>query len=176
MIVDKEIIYKCIIWGLAKNSDQRLDAWRAVVTSHAAITDRVQRAFAAADLPPLSWFELLWAVKRSPTGRPRMSELAEYLTLSRGGITKLVDRLEKSGCLERVACSEDRRSLQAELTPAGEQLLEEMRAVYREEVDRFMAALSDAEAELLAATLTKVTENTCRIAEAEAEAPSVRAA
>ena len=38
---------------------------------------------------------MLWAVKRSPTGRsPRMSELAEWLTLSRGGITKLVDRLD----------------------------------------------------------------------------------
>ena len=58
------------------DSEARLTAWRAVVTSHAAVTDRVQRALAAADLPPLSWFELLSAVKRSPTGRPRMSELA----------------------------------------------------------------------------------------------------
>src|ERR1700758_82960 len=92
----------------------QLDAWRAVVTSHAAVTDRVQRALAAADLPPLSWFEILWAVERSPTGRPRMSELAEWLTLSRGGMTKLVDRLQDAGCIARVSCSEDRRSLQAE--------------------------------------------------------------
>src|ERR687888_255155 len=99
---------------------RHLDAWRAVVTSHAAVTERVQRAFTAADLPPLSWFELLSAVKRSPTGRPRMSELAEWLTLSRGGITKLVDRLQEAGYLARVSCTEDRRSLQAELTPAGQ--------------------------------------------------------
>jgi len=113
-----------------------LDAWRAVVTSHAAVTDRVQKALVAADLPPLSWFELMWAVKNSPDGRPRMSELAEWLTLSRGGITKLVDRLQDAGYLERVACAEDRRSLKAELTPAGERLLEEMRSVYGTEVGR----------------------------------------
>ena len=74
-------------------SNEHLGAWRAVVTSHAAVTERVAKALAVADLPPLSWFELLWAVDKSPDGRPTMSDLAERLTLTRGGITKLVDRL-----------------------------------------------------------------------------------
>lgn len=142
-------------------SNHRLDAWRGVVTSHAAVTDRIQRAFAAADLPPLSWFELLRAVKRSPNGRPRMSELADYLTLSRGGITKLVDRLQVAGYLERVSCSEDRRSLQAELTPAGEQMLEEMEAAYEGELERHLKTLTAEEAELIVAALEKVTASTC---------------
>src|SRR5437763_4478985 len=132
------------------SSISRLDAWRAVVTSHAALTERVQKALAAADLPPLSWFEVLWAVQRSPTGRPRMSELAEWLTLSRGGITKLVDRLQEAGYLERVSCADDRRALQAELTPAGERMLKEMRAVYEAELERHLSALSGEEAELIA--------------------------
>ena len=148
-------------------ADPHLDAWRAVVTSHAAVTERVQKAFAAADLPPLSWFELLWAVKRSPTGSPRMGELAEWLTLSRGGITKLVDRLVQGGYIERVSCAADRRSFQAELTPAGEELLDEMRAIYRAEVDRHLATLTPAEAELVTVALAKVTDSTCDAAEAE---------
>jgi DNA-binding MarR family transcriptional regulator len=143
------------------SSRSRLDAWRAVVTSHAAVTDRVQQALAAADLPPLSWFEVLSAVKRSPTGRPRMSELAEWLTLSRGGITKLVDRLQEAGYLERVSCAEDRRSLQAELTPAGKKMLEEMRAVYEGELDQHLRTLTPEEAELITAALQKVTGSTC---------------
>src|ERR687883_1804981 len=122
-------------------SPSRLDAWRSVVTSHAAVTERVQKALAAADLPPLSWFEVLWAVKRSPTGRPRMSELAAWLTLSRGGITKLVDRLEEAGYLERVSCAQDRRSLHAELTPAGERMLDELRTAYAGEVERHLSTL-----------------------------------
>ena len=138
-----------------------LDAWRAVVTSHAAVTERVQRALAAADLPPLSWFELLLAIKRSPTGRPRMSELADYLTLSRGGITKLVDRLQEAGYLERVSCREDRRSFQAELTPAGEKMLAEMQAVYETELERHLRTLTPEEAELITSALQKVTGSTC---------------
>jgi DNA-binding MarR family transcriptional regulator len=142
-------------------SGPQLEAWRAVVTSHAAVTERVQRALAAADLPPLSWLEVLWAIKRSPTGAPRMSELAAWLTLSRGGITKLVDRLEDAGYLKRVACSEDRRSLQAELTPAGERMLEEMRETYATEVGRHLSRLSADEAKLLTAALERVTASTC---------------
>lgn len=142
-------------------TEPQLDAWRAIVTSHAAVTERVQRALAAADLPPLSWFEVLSAVKRSPTGRPRMSELAAWLTLSRGGITKLVDRLQEAGYLERVSCPEDRRSLQAELTPAGERMLEEMRSVYESELERHLRALTPEQAELITTALLKVTGSTC---------------
>lgn len=148
-----------------------LDAWRAVATTHAAVTERVQKALAEADLPPMSWFEVLSAVKRSPTGRPRMSELAEWLTLSRGGITKLVDRLQDAGCLTRVSCSEDRRSLQAELTPAGEKLLAEMQGVYEGELERHLATLTGEEAEVITTALQKVTGSTC---ESEAAPAAVR--
>jgi DNA-binding MarR family transcriptional regulator len=144
----------------------RVDAWRAVVTSHAAITERIQRALVAADLPPLSWYEVLSAVERSPTGQPRMSELAEWLTLSRGGITKLVDRLQAAGLLQRVSCSSDRRSLQARLTPAGEQMLAEMRAIYEAELDRHLRSLSSEEMDLITAALHKVTSSTCDAARA----------
>jgi DNA-binding MarR family transcriptional regulator len=144
-----------------ESPDAHLDAWRAVVTSHAAVTEHIQRTLAAADLPPLSWFEVLWAIKRSPTGRPRMSELAEWLTLSRGGITKLVDRLVEAGYLERLSCAEDRRSLQAKLTPAGTKMLEEMQTVYEGEVERHLSSLTAAEAELITAALQQVTGSTC---------------
>ena len=152
------------------SSHPHLDAWRAVVTSHAAVTERVQRAFAAADLPPLSWYEVLSAVRLSPSGSPRMSDLAEWLTLSRGGITKLVDRLEAAGYLERVSCATDRRSFQAELTPAGVSMLQEMQAVYEAELERDLRTLTPAEAELISATLQKVTASTCEREAAAAEA------
>jgi DNA-binding MarR family transcriptional regulator len=149
-----------------------IDAWRAICTSHGALSNRMQQALAAADLPPLSWYELLWAVKRSPSGSPRMSDLAEWLTLSRGGITKLVDRLEEARYLKRVSSKQDRRSFQAKLTPAGERMLEEMHAVCSAELERHLGALTGKEAETVTAALEKVTASTCE----EATAPVVRAA
>jgi DNA-binding MarR family transcriptional regulator len=153
-----------------------MDAWRAVCTSHAAVTERLQRALAAADLPPLSWFELLWAVKRSPTGRPRMSELAEWLTLSRGGVTKLVDRLEDAGYLERVSSADDRRSLHAKLTPAGERMLGEMQAIHATEVERHLGGLTADEARAVTAALEKVTASTCAEGAAAPDRPGMHSA
>lgn len=146
---------------MAASTNTSFDTWRAVVTSHAAVMDRVQTALAAADLPPLSWFEVLWAVKRSPSGPPRMSDLAERLTLSRGGITKLVDRLEEAGYLERITCASDRRSFQAELTPAGEKILEDMRTVCEGEVERHLGMLTPDQARLVWEALEQVTASTC---------------
>ena len=157
-------------------TEKHLGAWRAVVTSHAAVTERVGKAFAAQDLPPISWFELLWAIDKSPTGRPRMSDLAEYLTLSRGGITKLVDRLTDAGYIERVSCAEDRRSLQAELTSAGERMLAEMREAYTAELARHFGTISTAEAELITEALERATQSTCDAQSAEDGAPALEEA
>ena len=142
-------------------TDTHLQTWRAVCTSHAAVTNRLQQALSAADLPPLSWYELLNAVERSPTGRPRMGELAEWLTLSKGGITKLVDRLEEAGYLNRVSSNNDRRSLHAELTGAGKRMLSEMQAVCSPELERHLGALTAKEGKALTEALEKVTASTC---------------
>ena len=48
-----------------------------------------------------------------------MGELAERLLLSRSGITRLVDRLQRQGLVERHRCSDDGRGFFAVLTDAG---------------------------------------------------------
>ena len=49
----------------------------------------------------------------------KMGDLAEALVITRGGLTKLVDRLVKAGLLERTFCETDRRVSYATLMPAG---------------------------------------------------------
>ena len=79
----------------------------------------------AAELPPLPWFEVLATLDRAPEQRLKMGELAEALVITRGGLTKLVDRLIKAGLLERTFCETDRRVSYATLLPAGIELLRE---------------------------------------------------
>src|SRR2546428_3973329 len=50
-----------------------------------------------------------------------LSELATIQHCVRSNITQLMDRLEKEGLVRRRADPDDRRSVLAELTPAGEQ-------------------------------------------------------
>ncbi len=139
--------------------EPHLAAWRSVLNAHAAVVARVEDALAGADLPPLAWYDVLWAVRRAPGRRARMAELAEGLTLSRGGATKLVDRLEAAGFLRRQPAADDGRGLHAVLTDAGQEMLRKMWPVYARVLrETFVETLSAEEAALIAAGLERAKE------------------
>ncbi len=138
------------------------DAWLALARAHAAITGRMQESLTAAGLPPLAWFEVLATISEAPERQLRMGELAEALVITRGGLTKLVDRLIKAGLLERTFCETDRRVSYATLLPAGAELLEEMRPVVSAELDvAFDGNLSAGEAEQLREALERLRGSAC---------------
>jgi DNA-binding MarR family transcriptional regulator len=138
------------------------EAWGALTRTHAAITQRLQEALAAADFPPLPWYEVLATVAEAPEERLKMGELAEALVITRGGLTKLVDRLIKAGLMERTFCETDRRVSYATLLPAGEDLLGEMRPVVVAELrSAFAANLSDRQADELRGMLERVRVSAC---------------
>jgi DNA-binding MarR family transcriptional regulator len=148
--------------GVAPAQSPHGEAWGALSRTHAAVAQRLQDALAQADFPPLPWYEVLAAVAETPEERMRMGDLAEALVITRGGLTKLVDRLVKAGLLERTFCESDRRVSYATLMPAGRELLAEMRPVVIAELKvAFAANLSVREAKDLRDTLDGVRSSAC---------------
>jgi DNA-binding MarR family transcriptional regulator len=142
--------------------DPHREAWIAIAQTHAAVTGRLQEALTAAELPPLPWFEVLATLDRAAEQRLKMGDLAEALVITRGGLTKLVDRLIKAGLLERTFCETDRRVSYATLLPAGVELLGEMRPIVRAELaSAFSANLSVEQADQLRTMLEQVRSSAC---------------
>lgn len=138
------------------------EAWGSLTRTHAAIVGRLQEALAAFDFPPLPWYEVLATVADAPEQRMKMGELAEAMVITRGGLTKLVDRLIKAGLMERTFCKTDRRVSYATLLPAGQDLLEEMRPIVVAELKTaFAANLSDGQADELRGMLEQVRSSAC---------------
>jgi DNA-binding MarR family transcriptional regulator len=134
--------------------EPHLSAWQAVLRTHALVVTRVEEALARAGLPPLAWYDVLWALRSAPERRVRMAELADRLTLSRGGLTKLAGRLEAAGLLHREAAGDDGRGVYAVLTEAGEALLRRMWPVYSRVLrETFVEAISADEAAAVATGL-----------------------
>jgi DNA-binding MarR family transcriptional regulator len=80
----------------------------------------------------------------------RMCDLADSILLSRSGLTRLVDRLEREGLLVRVACDDDARGSYAKLTPEGREKLAASRATHLDGVrSMFIDHVSDEELESL---------------------------
>jgi DNA-binding MarR family transcriptional regulator len=150
--------------GAGEERDPHREAWIAMTRTHAAVSGRLQDALTAAGLPPLAWFEVLATLDRAPERRMKMGELAEALVITRGGLTKLVDRLIKAGLLERTFCETDRRVSYATPLPAGIELLEEMRPVVRGELAvAFSSNLTVEQAEALQATLERIRGSACGV-------------
>lgn len=125
--------------------DEALAAWRALLNAHALVTSRVEAALAAAELPPLTWYDVLWPLYRAPGRRLRMGALASQATLSRTGLTRLVDRIAAADLLRREPAPEDRRGAYVILTPAGARMLRRMWPVYERVLEQtFVAHLRDA--------------------------------
>jgi DNA-binding MarR family transcriptional regulator len=137
-----------------------LDAWRALLNAHASVVAHVEEALAAAGLPPLAWYDMLWAIRRAPKRRIRMAELASSLTISRGGLTKFADRLENAGLIRREPADDDGRGLYAVLTADGNALLRRMWPVYSRALhEKLVSAINTEEATLIAAALSRVNEH-----------------
>ena len=69
--------------------------------------------------------ELLMQLSRAPEERLRMVEVSRSLLLSKSGVTRLVDRLEQRGLVERAPCPGDRRVVYTTLTERGRQAFDE---------------------------------------------------
>ena len=113
-----------------------------MLRAHAELTRELDSQLAREHNLPLSSYEVLLFLADAPGGRMRMSDLAESVLLSRSGLTRLVDRLEREGLLKRERCESDARGLFAEITPAGQRLFDQARRTHLDGVralflDRF---------------------------------------
>ena len=100
-------------------SNEQLAAWRAFLRAHSTMLRRIGRDLEEAGLPPLSWYDVLAALRDAPERSLRQVELAERVLLSNSGLSRLLDRIEAKGLLERNSCPGDRRSFHVRLTDDG---------------------------------------------------------
>ena len=132
-------------------------AWRAFLWAPTIIMRNLESEMRAADGLPLTWFDVLIHLHEAPRGRLRLQALAESVVLSRSGLTRLIDRMEKAGVVRREQASDDRRGAYAVLTAQGRRRFEHVEPGHVRRVnEHFARHLSEAEARALTATLSKL--------------------
>jgi len=128
-----------------------LRAWRGLLRAHACLARRVDSELERAHHLPMTSYEVLNHLHEAPSGKMRMCDLAEQAQLSRSGLTRMVDRLERDGLLSRCSCEHDARGAYACLTDAGRERLEAARVTHLAVVrQQFFSHFNEAELELVA--------------------------
>jgi DNA-binding MarR family transcriptional regulator len=133
-------------------SDRELAAWRGLLETHSVLVAELDSELERDHGLPLSSYEVLMYLGDADANRLRMGELADRLLLSRSGITRLADRLERQGLIARERCDDDGRGFYALLTDKGRELLAAARPDHLAGVRRhFLSRLEPREIEALSA-------------------------
>lgn len=129
-----------------------LTAWRSFLRAHAAVTRALERELVTEQRLSLAAYDVLVQLAEAPSRMLRMTDLADAVLLSRSGVTRLVDRLERAGLVARQRTSEDGRGVVAVLTEKGLGRLRTAAVTHLDGVVRhFVARLDGAELEQLGA-------------------------
>ena len=130
-----------------------LKLWIVLSRAHRAIEERTSRDVAQHGLT-LAEFGVLEALYHK--GPMLLGEVQRSLLVSSGGVTYLVDRLEKRGLVRRDECAEDRRARYAVLTPDGEAFVRRVFPAHAAEVRKSVAALTREEQRTLTGLLKRL--------------------
>jgi DNA-binding MarR family transcriptional regulator len=145
-----------------------LGAWRGMLRVHAALVRELDAELDAAHALPLSSYDVLIYLQAAPGKRLRMAEVADSVLLSRSGVTRLVDRLEREGLIVRDTCTSDGRGCFAVLTEAGEQMLARARPTHLAGVrERFLQHFTEDELLQLARFWERVMPGSADLIEAD---------
>jgi DNA-binding MarR family transcriptional regulator len=133
--------------------------WRSFLRAHARLTRCLETELVADQRLSLAAYDVLVQLEEAPGRRLRMTELADAVLLSRSGVTRLVDRLERAGLVVRERADGDGRGVVAVLTPAGLDRLREASGTHLAGIARhFVAVLEDAELTVFGETCERLAD------------------
>lgn len=134
-----------------------LDAWQRLLRAHCVIAKQLDAELQAAHGMTLSDYDALVNLRDCEDESLKMSELSKRTMLTRSGMTRLVQGLERDGLVERRACAGDARVSYAVLTQRGRDHLDTARRTHHAGIRRVFADhFSDEEATLLASLLDRI--------------------
>jgi len=131
-------------------------SWVGLLRTAPPLFERMEAALKAKGHPPLAWYDVLWELEQA--GEPlRQRDLGERLLVARYNLSRLLDRLENEGLIEREDCADDARGQMLKLTRAGRALRAKVWPDYAAAIQAAVGErLSATEAETLAKLLEKL--------------------
>ncbi|HEY2371674.1 MAG TPA: MarR family transcriptional regulator [Gaiellaceae bacterium] len=132
-------------------------AWVRFLRAHAAVTRQLSARLEAKHGLTLNDYDVLVQLYWAPERAMRRVDIARAVLLTASGITRLLDGLERSGWVEKKACSTDARVSYAALTGAGVAKFEAARSSHIADIDElFGANFTEEERDTLAELLARL--------------------
>ena len=142
---------------MAKPTEITINAWVTLIRAHKATFSAVESALKEKKLPPLIWYDVLLELDRVGGEGLRPFELEEALLLPQYQISRIIERIEKSGHLKRQSCEDDGRGQRLYITVSGQALRREMWPIYANALEMAVGAkISAKDAKVMSEILSKL--------------------
>jgi len=146
---------------------QKKRAWSLAFITHALLAKKIDEEMQAAGVVSLDVYDVLLNLEMAPNQKLKMCALAEAVLLSRSGLTRLIDRLEEQGFIEREGCKCDRRSTHAILTSLGQSERERAWPIFEFQIEKLFATyLEPGDEETLNAIYARILNGLARTCKA----------
>ena len=127
-----------------------VSAWARLMKVQQKALVEIETALAVAELPPLAWYDVLLELERSGDLGLRPFELEREMLLAQYNLSRLVDRIEKAGYVERRACEDDGRGHVIVITTTGRNMRRRMWPIYAQAIQASLGDhLTDKQTEVL---------------------------
>src|SRR5215472_9081880 len=137
-----------------KPSEIVVRAWARLMKAQQLALGIIEQDLKAAGLPPLVWYDVLLEVERAGDRGLRPFELERAMLLAQYNLSRLIDRIERAGYLERRACEIDGRGQMIVITERGKAMRRKIWPVYARAIETALGQhLSGKQAENLDALL-----------------------
>lgn len=134
--------------------------WATLFKTFQRLHQGMEDELKAQGLPSLEIYDVLWTLEQAENYALRLNELAEKVYIARFNVTRICDKLEEQGLIEKVKCPSDKRGVHARLTESGLKLRKETWAVYGRLIEeRFSLKLTHSDHQDLIRILSKLEVN-----------------
>ncbi|MGO2539519.1 MarR family winged helix-turn-helix transcriptional regulator [Specibacter sp. AOP5-B1-6] len=121
------------------------DSWESLLRSQVAMMRELQKEPSFKKLGSRE-YDVLFNLSRCPTGWLRLNEIHDNVLLTQPSISRMVDRLEARGLIQRRTPEGDRRGVLIGLTEAGAALQKKVGRAHVQHITELMeVALTDDE-------------------------------
>lgn len=132
------------------------ETWESLFRAQVAVMRKLQQGPAFRQLA-LNEYDVLFTLSRCPSGWLRLNELNDNVLLSQSSLSRLVERLQKRGLVDRMPAPEDGRGVLLRLTDAGRELQKEIGREHVRDISALVTpALTPAEQKELARLTDKL--------------------
>jgi len=121
-------------------STEASETWRDVITAFTRVNGVLAREMNTETDLSLDWYGILLMLSQAEMGAMRPSDLADQVSLSRSATTRLIDRMERDGLVERRSCGTDRRGTFVALTPLGEKVFRQAGRIHLQGIDQHLGS------------------------------------